>query len=70
MTPPMVGVPALCAWETAPASSPSRTVSPSWRRRREAMIFLPANRATSRAVPAESPARTVTNWKTWKPGGW
>ncbi len=32
------------------------------------MIFLPANRATSSAVPAASPARTVENWKTWKPG--
>ena len=65
----MVGVPALWAWLTAPASSPSRIVSPSWRVRRATMIRLPAKSATSSAVPAASPARTVENWKTWNPGG-
>ena len=33
------------------------------------MIFFPAKSATSSAVPAASPARTVENWKTWNPGG-
>ena len=69
MTPPIVGVPFLCAWLTTPAFSPSRTVSPICLVRRKRMIFLPANSATSSAVPAARPARTVENWKTWKPGG-
>jgi hypothetical protein len=69
MTPPMVGVPALCSWLTTPASIPSRTVSPTWRRVRYRMIRLPTRRAMSSAVPAASDARTVVNPKTPNPGG-